>query len=93
MLAASGAVGADPVYGSAYPDLGDLLGHRPAWHAQAAGRAHPEASFFPALGESADPATPVCAGRLVRVDCQEAGRIAKAGIFGGRSERERRRFG
>lgn len=47
--------------GDDLPDLTSLL-NRPAWHADAACREHPELTWFPARGESVNAAKAVCAG-------------------------------
>lgn len=74
--------------------LDELLAQRPAWHADAACRQHPEVNYFPTLGENTAPAKQVCAGCPVRAEC-----LAEAlqdshtvGVWGGTSERERRRL-
>jgi len=66
---------------------------RPAWHADAACREHPEIDFFPSRGQSTASAKKVCAGCLVREECLGAAMHwrEKHGIWGGLSERERRR--
>jgi WhiB family redox-sensing transcriptional regulator len=76
-------------------ELLDLLFDRPAWHADAACKEHPEVDFFPALGQSAEPAKAVCARCLVREDCLVAGMaehfgVSPPGIWGGLSGRQRR---
>lgn len=74
-------------------DLDDLL-HPPAWHADAACRDHPELSWFPDRGEDLRPARAVCASCLVRSECLSAA-LEDAytnGVWGGTSERERRRM-
>lgn len=50
--------------------------------------------MFPARGESTKPAKAVCAACLVRVECLEYALAhgEKFGIWGGYSERERRRL-
>ncbi len=70
----------------------DLLTARPAWHADAACREHPDLSWHPELGESAGPAKAVCSGCLVRDDCRAYALAGPelAGIWGGLSDRERR---
>ena len=51
------------------------------------------ALFFPGRGESCGPAKAVCAGCVVREECGEFALAAgiREGIFGGLSERERRK--
>jgi len=73
-------------------DLLDVLIGRPAWHADAACREHPELSWFPELGKDARPAKRVCAGCLVREECRSwsvAQSPALAGVWGGLSAHER----
>jgi WhiB family redox-sensing transcriptional regulator len=50
--------------------------------------------FFPERGQSTDEAKAVCAGCEVRVECLEFALVhgEKFGIWGGASERERRRM-
>lgn len=77
--------------GPAPRTIGDLI-QRPAWHADAACREHPEVNFYPTLGESTDPAKAVCAGCLVRDECR-ADALERGdghGIWGGTSANERK---
>jgi len=79
---------------SIFDELLILAGAEPSWRADAACRA-PDvdpAWFFPGVGASIAPATRVCAGCSVRVECLEAGRHEPVGIWGGLSERQRRRL-
>lgn len=71
-------------------DILEQLLRPPAWHADAACKEHPEISFFPAPGRTAEAqqARQVCAGCLVRTECFEA--ADEHGIWGGTSARERR---
>jgi WhiB family transcriptional regulator, redox-sensing transcriptional regulator len=64
----------------------------PPWQADAACREHPDVNFFPARGESEDPARDVCSGCLVRVECLTYALDSdeNVGIWGGTSERQRR---
>ncbi len=51
--------------------------------------------FFPGRGEPSRPAKEVCAGCPVRVECLEfamAPPVERFGVWGGMSERERRRI-
>ena len=79
--------------GDSAPDLDavlDLLARaRPAWHADALCREHPEVNFFPERGESAEPAKAVCARCAVRAECAAYGADEAAGIWGGLSRRVR----
>ncbi len=73
--------------------LVDLLAReRPAFHADAACREHPEVSWFPELGEDGRTAKAICAGCLVLGECRswalEQG-PGLVGVFGGLSSRER----
>ena len=74
------------------PPLIDVLLRRPAWHADAACRDHPELSWFPGRGEPLDQPRAVCAGCLVRDECLAAALEDPAmhGVRAGTSERERR---
>ena len=75
--------------------LGILTASRPAWHADAACREHPDVPFVPDRGDDIRPAKKVCAGCLVRTEClawaldQDD---VPAGIWGGLSVSERRRL-
>jgi WhiB family transcriptional regulator, redox-sensing transcriptional regulator len=76
-------------------DLIELVGWRPAWHADAACREAPDGvSWFPTDGQAATTARAVCARCLAKEDCAswalEQGPDLK-GIWAGRSERQRRR--
>jgi WhiB family redox-sensing transcriptional regulator len=73
-------------------DLANLL-RRPAWTADAACKEHPYVEFFPRRGASTKEAKAVCAGCLVREDCLAFAYSSgdHVGIWGGLSERERRR--
>lgn len=71
-----------------------VIPDRPAWQAAANCRGVDPELFFPQRGESTREAKQVCAGCTVRADCLDYA-IAngeKFGIWGGRSERERRRI-
>ncbi len=92
---------ADGVYGGTGPgstpasivdELYDLVHNRPAWHADAACREHPDVDFFPQRGESTRPAKDVCAGCLVRSECLESALREEHGVWGGSSAKERRRM-
>lgn len=76
-------------------DAADLLlalASRPAWHRQAACRGQGVDRWFPGRGQPIAPATAVCAGCPVQVECLRAGMAEGAGIWGGSSERGRRRL-
>ena len=65
---------------------------RPAWHADANCRGLDPVLFFPGLGEAADEAKAVCRRCDVQVECltESLNSGEKHGIWGGKSERERR---
>lgn len=74
--------------------LDQLGAHRPTWHAQAACRGRGPDQFFPARGEPTAPARRICAGCPVTQQCLDAALEQGSrtpGIWGGTSERERRR--
>jgi hypothetical protein len=83
----SGSYGADPA--ELYGDLHALL-ERPAWQAQARCRGFGTDSFFTEGGASQH-AKAVCSPCPVRTECAEAG-MGEVGVWGGMSERERRRL-
>lgn len=68
---------------------------RPAWMADALCREHPGVTFFLERGEDARPAKAICSSCLVRDECLayaiDQG-SALHGIWGGASDRERRRM-
>lgn len=49
-------------------------------------------NFYPGQGESSEPAKAVCQGCPVRRRCLEEGLMESYGIWGGESERSRRRI-
>lgn len=65
---------------------------RPHWHSSAACRGHGNELFFPGRGEGSEPARAICASCPVRDECLAAGMNTHQGIWGGTSERERRRL-
>ena len=71
----------------------DGWGIRPAWHRLANCRGVDPELFFPARGASTAEAKEVCRGCVVRIACLDYAVAAneKQGIWGGMSERERRR--
>jgi len=74
--------------------FGDLLSERPAFHADALCKEHPEVNFYPERGESADPAKAVCARCTVQAECLawvlEHEPAPPLGIWAGLSARQRR---
>ncbi len=74
------------------PDI-DSLFRRPAWHAQAACRGRGTADFFPARGESLEPARAFCDCCTVQVECLgyalEAEDPRLIGIWAGTTDRQR----
>ncbi len=81
------------------PALEDLLAavaaNRPAWHADALCREHPEVSWFAERGEPMGPAKDICARCLVLAECtawaldQDQ---SLAGIWGGTTAPQRKRM-
>jgi WhiB family redox-sensing transcriptional regulator len=67
---------------------------KPAWKAKGNCVGVDPDLFFPSRGETADPAKRVCQGCVVRDECLEFAMSngEKFGIWGGLSERERRRL-
>ncbi len=74
--------------------LADLLEviRPPVWHAQAACAGRSDLSWFPVRGESTDAQRAICEGCPVREPCAEAGMGERHGLWGGYSERDRRRL-
>lgn len=62
------------------------------WKLKAACRGMSPEFFFPGRGEATVEARRTCAGCPVRADCLEAGMPEKFGMWGGASERERRKI-
>lgn len=63
------------------------------WRADGACRSEPQALFFPERGQSIAAALSICAGCPVLLECRTWGLYhEKIGIWGGTSERERRRL-
>ena len=78
---------------SPFTEPGDLFASA-AFMAFGACRGADPDLFFPDRGESLEPAKAVCAGCVVREECLEhALRVGERfGVWGGTSERERRRI-
>ena len=78
----------------AYPAIGDtLLVPPPAWHAQAACRGKGTVAFFTEQPESLRAATEMCDGYFVRESASRPFWGSRTvGIWGGLSERDRRRL-
>jgi WhiB family redox-sensing transcriptional regulator len=71
--------------------VADLL-ERPAWHAEAACRGMGPSEFFlEGHGVAYRFARTVCADCPVKAECAEAGRNEAFGMWGGMSERDRRK--
>jgi WhiB family redox-sensing transcriptional regulator len=64
----------------------------PEWHARANCLGVDPALFFPERGEQTAEAKEVCTGCVVKAECLEQGLTEKHGIWGGKSERERRKL-
>jgi WhiB family transcriptional regulator, redox-sensing transcriptional regulator len=76
------------------PIVADLLGNAPEWQERAlCSQTDPEA-FFPEKGGSTREAKRICSRCEVRADCLEyaLGSDERFGIWGGLSERERRKL-
>jgi WhiB family redox-sensing transcriptional regulator len=76
------------------PVVADLLGNAPEWQERAlCSQTDPEA-FFPEKGGSTREAKRICSRCEVRADCLEyaLGHDERFGIWGGLSERERRKL-
>jgi WhiB family redox-sensing transcriptional regulator len=72
----------------------DLSWRRESWMDQAKCRGVSPDSFYPERGEPTAPAKAICMGCVVRLECLELALVngEKHGIWGGLSERERRRI-
>src|SRR4051794_35218265 len=62
------------------------------WRQLAACRGMDPELFFPGRGEATKPIRAVCDGCPVRVECAEDGMTEKYGVWGGLTERQRRRL-
>lgn len=67
---------------------------KPDWQADALCREYPDLEFFPTRGESIEPAKAVCRRCAVSEECLAYAleRNEKFGMWGGTTERERRRL-
>lgn len=82
-----------PGIGEELPDLEDLA-HRPGWTKRPQCRGEDPALFFPSVGANAAKARAICSLCPVRPECL-AYALAdpeSAGVWGGISERERRKL-
>lgn len=68
------------------------LGERPEWHRRAACRGVGTDIFFPVRGQDVTVAKSYCEVCTVRTECADAGLLEREGIWGGQSERARRRL-
>jgi WhiB family transcriptional regulator, redox-sensing transcriptional regulator len=75
------------------PDLSELLG-RPGWMEQGACRSEDRSAFFPLLGGNAAKARALCSACPVRQQCLAYAMADAeiAGVWGGTTERERRKL-
>jgi WhiB family redox-sensing transcriptional regulator len=83
-----------PGSGEQLPSLEELY-RRPDWMELAACAGQPIEVFFPAKGHSAAAAKAVCAVCSVRTECYDYAQSftdTPAGVWGGESERSRKRF-
>jgi WhiB family redox-sensing transcriptional regulator len=84
-----------PGSGEQLPSLEEVL-RRPSWMELAACAGQPLEVFFPAKGQTAAAAKAVCAVCSVRSECYDYAQSfsdTPAGVWGGESERSRKRFG
>jgi WhiB family redox-sensing transcriptional regulator len=74
--------------------LADLGFRRPAWHADAACKEHPDTRWFPRKGEGVDEAKAICATCAVCVECLTYAleHPGLQGVWGGSSQQERARM-
>lgn len=78
-------------------ELRTLEDYRPAWMARAACRGQPTELFFPGRGQSTAPAKAICGRCPVAGECLDYAVVSRwyglplTGIWGGSSDRERRR--
>lgn len=66
--------------------------HRPGWQRLANCRDMDTNVFFPTKGDSQSEAKEACNGCVVRAECLAAGMTEKWGVWGGESERGRKRI-
>jgi WhiB family redox-sensing transcriptional regulator len=76
------------------PNLPDAIGRQPEWMQDANCRGVDPALFYPERGEMTRHAKAVCAQCPVRVECLDhaLATAERFGVWGGTSERERRRL-
>jgi WhiB family transcriptional regulator, redox-sensing transcriptional regulator len=73
-------------------DIAAALLNRPAWHRRAACRGLGPGFFFAGQGSGVTEARAICRTCPVRSECLEAGLNQKFGVWGGTTERQRRRL-
>ena len=80
--------------GEQLPSLEEVL-RRPAWISRAACKGLPIGVFFPSHGQTASAGRRICATCTVRPECLDYASTENdtAGVWGGTTERERRRHG
>jgi WhiB family redox-sensing transcriptional regulator len=77
-------------------DRPDVDSRRPSWQRQGLCHNYPEVSWFPELGERAEPAKAICRRCPVRNECLDYARTigpSVEGIWAATSKRERRHLG
>jgi WhiB family redox-sensing transcriptional regulator len=85
---------ADELLADAVLHLQRVIGSLEPWQRDAACREHPGVDYFPPRGAPTGPARAVCANCLVTGECLAYAleHNIKHGVWGGLSERERRRL-
>lgn len=80
--------------GAIWEALGEML-ERPEWQRQGLCRVYPDVNWYPERGESTVAAKAICARCPVQAQCLEyaLARREHNGVWGGTSDRERRRIG
>lgn len=72
--------------------LPEFLADKPQWHNDSACLDFPEVDFYPRRGQSTKEAKSICKDCLVKDECLFVNLGDRYGIWGGLSERQRRRF-